>query len=234
MKYCYEYGSFNINYDIVYNDRKNLKIIVNPNKEVVVEAPINTNLELISNKVKKRAKWIYKQINFFDEFHPLTPPREYESGETHYYLGKQYILKVKEDIKNSVELFDNNLIINVKYRDNRKLIKDIIYSWYLNQAKIIFQNKLKEIEEKLDRYNFKSNKLIIKKLETRWGSCSKFGTITLNTELIKAPMNCIKYVILHELCHIKYKNHNQKFFRMLESVMPDWKKWKDKLEKTLS
>ncbi len=234
MKYCFEYGSFNIHYDIIYNGRKNLKIIVNPNEEVVVEAPINTDLALINSKIKKRAKWIYKRINFFDEFHPLTPPREYVSGETHYYLGKQYILKIEEGNKDSVELLDNNLIVNIKNRNDKKLIKEMLYSWYLTQAKIIFQKKLNEIEEKLEKYNFKSNKLIIKKLETRWGSYSKFGTITLNTELIKAPMNCIKYVILHELCHIKYKNHNEKFFKLLELVMPDWKKWKDKLEKTLS
>jgi predicted metal-dependent hydrolase len=71
-------------------------------------------------------------------------------------------------------------------------------------------------------------------MKTRWGSCTPGGTITLNLHLIKAPRRCIEYVILHELCHLINHKHDTKFYQLLNSMMPNWKKWKEKLEITLS
>ncbi|MBU4485696.1 MAG: M48 family metallopeptidase, partial [Candidatus Delongbacteria bacterium] len=76
-------------------------------------------------------------------------------------------------------------------------------------------------------------KIVVKKMKTRWGSLSQSGILTINIELIKAPKECIDYVITHELCHLKYKDHSPKFYKLLESILPEWKKLKHKLELSL-
>jgi len=77
-------------------------------------------------------------------------------------------------------------------------------------------------------------KLSIKRMKTRWGSLSDKGTVTLNTDLIRAPKECIDYVVTHELCHLKYHDHSPEFYALLDSIIPGWKKVKDRLAVTLS
>ncbi len=72
--------------------------------------------------------------------------------------------------------------------------------------------------------------LILRRLKTRWGSCSKAGRILLNTELVQAPVECIDYVIVHELCHLKVPDHSPAFHRLLNACMPDWQRRKERLE----
>jgi len=68
----------------------------------------------------------------------------------------------------------------------------------------------------------------------RWGSCNTIDKITINPEIIKAPTKCIEYLIIHEMCHLIEKNHTKKFYEILSNKMPDWQRWKDKLENKLS
>lgn len=85
-----------------------------------------------------------------------------------------------------------------------------------------------------NRKEIKVKDLIIRKMSTRWGSCTPAGTITLNLNLIKAPRRCIEYVIIHELCHLVYHKHDARFYKLLHSLMPNWEKWKERLEVTLA
>jgi len=95
MLHKYQYGKTTINYQVKFADRKTLKINVHPDKSIETIAPIGTSLQAIAQKVEKRARWIVEQQRFFDAFLPRTPIRQYLSGETHKYLGKQYLLKTR-------------------------------------------------------------------------------------------------------------------------------------------
>ena len=103
--------------------------------------------------------------------------------------------------------------------------------WYLARAKINFGAE--PIIALFENRGVSPSGIYIKQMENRWGSCTKSGKIFLNNELIKAPRSCIEYVITHEMCHLLHPNHTKDFFTLLSSVMPDWEKWKNKLERIM-
>jgi len=123
------------------------------------------------------------------------------------------------------------------YTQDKSKVKDIVEEWYLSKAKDKFHLIAKPLFE-----NFKSKHnlslftyhLSLRNMPTRWGSCTPKGKIILNPELIKAPKGCIEYVIIHELCHLVHHDHTQKFIDLQTKEMPDWEKWKNKLEKLLA
>ena len=136
---------------------------------------------------------------------------------------------VKKDKKASVSLAKNQIHItttkSVNESDNNKRLLE---RWYEERTKIILAEQLKKVFKNFDYKQMPD--LIIRKMEKRWGSYLKNGKIILNPELIKASKDCIDYVIIHELCHVKYKKHDKHFFKMMDSKIPNWGKIKEKLE----
>ncbi len=226
-----QYGSHQINYFVVYSDRKTLGITVTPDLDVLVKAPINSSIEKIKEKIIKKAPWIIKQQSFFLSFHPKTPARRYIGGETHLYLGRQYLLKVEFGKVESVKL--KGKFIEVKTTDKSR-VKELVKAWYLCHAKSKFSEIAQPLIEKFKKYKVEPNSIVFREMSTRWGSCTPKGKIILNPELIKAPKGCIEYVVIHELCHLIYHDHTRKFINLQNKEMPDWEKWKTKLENLLS
>lgn len=108
--------------------------------------------------------------------------------------------------------------------------EELMKNWYREHAKIKFAEIAEPIITRFAKYGAKPSAIYIQEMENRWGSCTPKGKIILNTELIKAPKPCIEYVITHELCHLLHHDHTKAFFELLEVEMPDWKRWKNKLE----
>lgn len=225
-----QFGSRTINYQLIYSARKTLGITVTPDMEVIVKAPMNTAFDRVEEKVKKRAPWILKQQSYFLSFHPKTPAKKFVNGETHLYMGRQYRLKVTEGKTNSVRY--KGRYIEVVAKDKSK-VKELILQWYREHAKRKFAEIAEPLIQSFKRHNVKPSGLYIQDMPKRWGSCTPKGKIILNPELIKAPKACIEYVIIHELCHLIYHDHTQKFFDLQTKEMPDWTRWKERLEKTL-
>ena len=238
MTSAIQFGSKKIDFRLEYSNRKTLGITVNPDLSVIVKAPVDTSLEKVKEKLRKKAPWIIRQQSFFLYFHPKTPARKFIGGETHLYLGRQYQLKVKsEKLKvKSEEAKLHGRFLEIYTQDKSK-VKDIVEEWYLSKAKDKFHLIAKPLFE-----NFKSKHnlslftyhLSLRNMPTRWGSCTPKGKIILNPELIKAPKGCIEYVIIHELCHLVHHDHTQRFIDLQTKEMPDWEKWKNKLEKLLA
>lgn len=226
-----QYGATVIEYDIEFAQRKTLSICVNPDSTVCLKAPINATLEQIQQKVHKRACWILKQKRFFESFGTPTTKREYISGESHLYLGRQYMLRVKESNMNAVH-YQNN-IIEVECR-HKKDVGILLQTWYRQRANIKFPEYAQPIIEQFSIYGVKPQSLSIKKMDKRWGYCTIDGHITLNPRLICAPRCCIEYVITHELCHLIYRSHKKDFYTLLSKEMPHWEKWKNKLERIMT
>jgi predicted metal-dependent hydrolase len=225
------YGKKEIGYELQISDRKTLGIAVYPDMNVVVTAPENVSKEKIQEKVKSKARWILKQLRAFEKYQPLSKPKEYVSGETHLYLGRQYVLKVEKAVDNQVKL--KGKYLRVKTRNKGKA-EELLYDWYRFKAQIHFNSILEDLLPEFEKHDLKIKELNIRKMNTRWGSCTPGGVITLNLHLIKAPKRCIEYVILHELCHLIHHKHDAAFYRLLNSKMPHWKRWKEKLEITLA
>lgn len=225
-----KYGSQFISFDLEYKRRKTLEISVYPDLSVKVKAPIQKTFDEVINKVRNRAGWISEQQYFFSLYLPKQPPKQYKSGETHYYLGRQYRLKVNKSHDELVVLNRGILNVYTQDRNNLSQTKLLMEEWYRSRARDKFQERLKLCCDKVKKYRIRIPDFEIRKMSKRWGSFSKNGMMILNYHLIKAPSHCIDYVIMHELCHSKHFNHGKEFYKLLTQVMPDWERRKKRLE----
>ena len=228
-----KYGRERIAFQVIYTERKTMEIAIHPNAKVIVKAPTETATDRISAKMVKRARWIKKQLNFFQQFDPRTPPRQYVGGETHLYLGRQYRLKIKKGGKSDVKLKGAYFQISTPAPKHRETIKGQIDNWYKEHAQNIFSQRLEICFKKAKSLKVPFPKIQLRRMRKRWGSCSKVGDILLNTELIKAPLYSIDYVIMHELCHLKVHTHNNGYYKLLSKYMPDWERRKERLERVI-
>jgi len=176
----------------------------------------------------KKWGWIQKQINELERYQKPEHKKEYLSGESFYYLGRQYMLKIEQGNQEGVKISPGVIsLYSSQSPTNSRHNQTIFNEWYLERCNLIFK---KELVLALKDYNIKILPNIkIREMKTRWGSYYK-GTINLNPKLLQAPKIAIRYVITHELCHTDYKDHSPQFYALLESRMPDWKKIKEELE----
>lgn len=224
------YGTTRIDFNIDYANRKTLGITVNPDGSVGLKAPTCATLEDIREKVRRRAAWILRQKRYFESFGVPTTERQYISGESHLYLGRQYMLRIKESDQNVVH-YQNN-ILEIECR-NKKEAKKVLQQWYLERAEVKFAEYAKTIVEHFTVYGVKPQSISVRKMEKRWGNCTKDGDIYLNPRLICAPRGCVEYVITHEMCHLIHRNHSKEFYALLSKEMPQWERWKAKLERMM-
>lgn len=208
------YGRRTINFSLLYCDRKTMEISVYPDSTVIVKAPVQSDISLIEKKVTKRARWILRQLNYFKQFNPKTPERCYVTGETHLYLGKQYRLKLVEGSENSVKLSRGFFHVTCRSEPTPDTARKFLNQWYLEKAQLQFTKSMDCCWQKFDGLGINKPGLSIKRMQKRWGSLSEKGTVTLNTDLIRASKECIDYVIMHELCHLKYYDHSTAFYML--------------------
>ncbi len=237
------YGSEVIHYDVIRKNgalnprrqatKKQIVIKVHPDRKVVATVPENTSKEAIQEAVNKRAKWIWKHLSDFSSLKEHVLPRQYISGETQFYLGRRYMLKVivEPNASPSVKLLRGRLVVsrNDHQNCNASMVKALIDKWYVDRAKLIFNERLQLMLVKATWVTKQPNFKVMS-MKKQWGSCSAKGNLVLNPHLVKASKESIDYVILHELCHIAEHNHSDKFWRLLSEVMPDWKEKKIKLD----
>jgi predicted metal-dependent hydrolase len=221
-----KYGNRIITYTLIHRSRKTLGITVTPEKQVIVRCPYNASLDKINKVIHKRLKWISNKLSYFESLPALIPERKYISGETHYYLGKQYRLKIIKSPWEMVKLKGAYIFVFTQKGDNKRIVELLLDSWYRDKAEKRFNIILNNWIPKFNKYNVSKPRIVIKKMNKRWGSCNTKNKITLNQELIKTPIQCINYVIVHELCHMKYRNHDKEYYKLLSLVFPEWNKKK--------
>jgi predicted metal-dependent hydrolase len=226
-----QFGSKEIEFSWEYATRKSLSITVTPDMQVLVKAPVSASAEDIKKRIRKRAAWIIRQQNFFLMFQPRTPEKKYVSGETHLYMGRQYQLKIVKGKEDMVRLKGRHIEVATA---NRNKVKQLVKNWYRGHARSKFNEIAAPLIHKFKRYQVIPSSIEMRTMQKRWGSCTPGGKLILNPELIKAPRGCIEYVIVHELCHLLYRDHTQKFLDLQTKEFRDWKKWKSILEKMLA
>ena len=227
------YAKETIDFNVFYVDRKTMEIAVHPDTMVVIKAPVGTDFTEVRKRVVRRAGWIKRQLDYFRQFEPRTPGRSYVGGETHLYLGKQYRLKISCGAMDSVKLIRGHFCIKVKGNATPDKVKRLLEEWYVDKAAFRFRESFDRNWPHFEKLASSKPRIQIRRMRKRWGSLSKAGTLTLNTDLVRAPKECIDYVIIHELCHLHYHDHGPGFYRVLEKVMPDWEKRKHMLELAL-
>lgn len=241
---AFYYGNDMIHYDVIRKSQnskvssskavaRKVVIKVHPDQRVVATVPHDATDDSIQEAMLKRARWIWQNIEEFAKQKDYVLPKRYVSGETQFYLDRRYVLKVLIDSEqvSNVKLSRGKLNVTLRkdFDDRVVKVKPLIDKWYQHKAKAIFHERLNKMLPKAtwvtDIPSFR-----VMAMKKQWGSCSTKGNLMLNPHLIKAPKECIDYVILHELCHIAEHNHSEKFWRLLTQVMPNWKEIKAKLD----
>jgi predicted metal-dependent hydrolase len=228
--HCVPYGSQNITFALEYSPRKTLAIEVHPDCSILVKAPTGETIEAISAKVSHRACWIAKQQRQFDRYAPLLPAPEYISGEGYRYLGRQYRLKLIEGSIDRIRLWQGRLEVITYPPFDSTRVERMISNWFRDRAFAIFQEQYKYCTQLVSVYGIDHlSGFELRSMSKRWGSCTPSGKIFLNPLLVRASKDCIDYVIIHELCHLRFPNHSTSFYKLLEIVLPDWSDRKARL-----
>jgi predicted metal-dependent hydrolase len=234
MRGSITYAGQRIDYRARHSARKTLAISIHPDGTVEVVAPTGTDQMVIAQRLLRRAGWVMQQRRYFDQFQPRTPERRYVGGETHLYLGRQYRLKIKSGAEDSTRLKGGYFRITVAGEPSPEQVRVLLADWYREHADAKLRERFEAITERFSRILARTPSLTIRPMQRRWGSHSGKGRITLNCDLIRAPLPCIDFVIVHELAHGRHPNHGRAFFDLLSQMMPDWEKWKLALERMLA
>ncbi len=217
-----------IQIEIIKKDIKNMHLsVLPPDGKVRVSAPNNLSDESIIMFVKTKLGWIKKQQEKF-ELQPRQSEREYVSGETLYVWGHQYFLQVEHNQKkNSLVLVGNKAILSVRKESTAKQREKFVNEWYRSLLKTEVEKYLPKWEAITGLY---CDSWQSKYMTTKWGTCNtSTRKIWLNLQLAKKPIECLEYVILHELAHLKVKNHGPDFVAILDLHMPYWRECKKML-----
>jgi len=232
-KHSIIYGGKIIEFEIQRKNVKNINLNVKPDMSISVSASDKVPLDYILDFVKSKAPWIIKNVGYFKDVQPEhAEDKVYLSGETFKYLGKQYRLKVEEtDELEGVKYYRGYIYLSVKDKHKYGRKEKLMDDWYRAKAEEKFTESLDRMYPFVEKYGIAKPKIHIRMMKARWGSCTpEKQSILLNSELIKAPKLCIDYVVLHELIHFKYRNHDSDFYDFLTSLMPDWKQRKEILD----
>lgn len=217
---------------VIRKNIKNMHLYVKPpDGHVEVSVPRQLSDDSIAMFIRTRVGWIRKQQKrFLDQ--PRQSEREYVSGETLYVWGKQFFLQVEySNKKNALELNGDKAILSVRQDSTAKQRENYVNEWYRELLKA-------EIEKCLPKWEgltgLHCSGWQTKYMTTRWGTCNtQTGKIWINLQLAKKPYECLDYVILHELAHLRVKDHGPRFIAILDEYMPYWREIRELLNKNI-
>lgn len=228
-----KYDGITIPYIINYGKRKNMYICIKE-CEVTVKVPINISEKRVQDFIKTKVEWIYKSIQKQEVV--LENKIKYENGEQIKILGQTYTLQVELSNKkrSTINIENKNIIIKINEQFKNQP-KEVVKQEIKKQIEKLYESIAKNevegaMEEITSIVGLRPNEYRIKKLKRAWGNCSSKKIISINMEVVKFQREFIQYVVLHEVCHLKYMNHSKMFWNMVEKYMPNYKEIK-KLQK---
>lgn len=217
-----------IDVDVVLKDIKNIHLSVHPPAgKVRIAAPLRMDLDTIRVFAITKLAWIKNQQQKLREQERETP-REYLDRESHFVWGKRYLLKlVERDAAPSVELKHNKMILQLRPAASHEKKQEVLDAWYREQLKRTVPPLVTKWEKAL---GVKAENVFVQKMKTKWGSCNPgAGNVRLNTDLAKKPLQCLEYILVHELTHLVERHHNDRFTALMNAHMPQWRHYRELL-----
>ena len=219
---------FDFPVEVIRTDRKKSVSIYFEKDSVKVRVPKSLSERRIRELITRRAPWIKKKIKEVLD-RPSVKQKEYVSGETFLYLGRNYRLKVSRGEENSIKLKGGYLVATTLINDRspEETIRSMLVSWYRQHA----ENRLGEKTDRLAKIvGVLPNSIKVRDYKSRWGSCSSSGDISYNWKIILTPHRIVDYVIVHELCHLLEHNHSRQYWKHVERYVSDWRDCRDWLK----
>ncbi len=214
--------------DIHKKNIKNMHLQVKPpDGHVVISAPSSMDDKAIEVYARTNLSWIKKQIEKYQQ-QPREDKRQYVSGETIYIWGRQYFLKfIPSSQRNSFDIQGNKVILSMRENSTVKQRE----AYVREQYRLILKKEIERILPKWEKITgLYCDSWHTKYMTTRWGTCNiEKKKIWINLQLVQKPVQCLEYVILHELIHLIEKTHNSKFTAYMDAYMKDWRKVRKEL-----
>jgi predicted metal-dependent hydrolase len=214
--------------DVVRKDIRNIHLSVHPPAgKVRIAAPLRMDLDTIRVFAITKLAWIKSQQKKLREQDRETP-REYLDRESHYLWGKRYLLTmVEKDAAPSVELKHNRMILQLRPATSHEKKQAVLDAWYRERIKEVAPPLIARWERII---GVKSGRFFVQKMKTKWGSCNPGPkSIRLNTDLARKPLQCLEYIVAHELTHLLERHHNDRFTALMDAHMPQWRQYREML-----
>ena len=214
--------------DVKRTNRKKTASIKIEQGVVQVIVPQNLPQKEIDDLLKQKSDWIRKKL-IIQQSVPVSKPKEFVSGESFTYLGRNYRLKVLTGQLQPVKLKQGYLQVTVpvEQKSDQALIRKLLQDWYLDRAS-------KKLEQKTVKYaqqiGVQPSKIRVREYKSRWGSCSVRGEVSYNWRIIISPNPVVDYVVVHELCHLIHHNHSKQYWNQVRSIVPDYQSKRDWLK----
>lgn len=219
----------NLSAEVEWKEIKNVHLTVYPpDAHIHISAPMSMSEEAVRLFLITRISWINERVTQILDQNRQTP-REYVSGENHYFKGRRYRLWILyHNAPAKVEIQGNEYIkLYVREGTTKERRAEVLREWYRSEFKLMLPSLIAKWECVL---GVKVNKWEVKQMKTLWGSCNHSKrNIIFNLELIKKPIHCIEYIVVHELLHIKVRLHNEEYTALLTQYFPNWRHVKDEL-----
>ncbi|MFA6571098.1 MAG: SprT family zinc-dependent metalloprotease [Bacteroidota bacterium] len=207
-------------HSLVRTNRKTLSIIIDKEGNLIVRAPLRLHQKDILHFVEKNSKWINKKKEEQKIKQKDSIQKSFSEGTKILFLGKEQTLKITSDTKYAVHRNKTDLILHSKYS---VVARSIVIQWFYSNAKNIIPQRVQLYTDKIGSI---PNRIRITGAVRRWGSCSSKKNLNFSWRLIMAPIEVIDYVVVHELCHFLQMNHSKKFWRLVESIIPEYKEYR--------
>ena len=225
-----------IEYDIKYNAKKNVNILVKPDLTVKVSAPrwvLKGEVERILNQ---KSTWILDNLEKQRQIIREEKINIFENGHSIWFEGEKYRLYYRASDYNDILFTEDQIIVYTKRIDDLEYSQKVLKNWFKDYAMSVYMSVLDKYYNRMVRkYDLPKYTLQIREMKTRWGTCTPSKKrVTLNLNLIYAPVEYVEYVALHELTHFLELYHNKRFYSILEEFMPDYKERQEKLNKEYS
>jgi predicted metal-dependent hydrolase len=227
-----QFGRTLLAYQIRRSQRRStVSIAVVPNEGLVVTAPEKATTQRLDVLVRRKGAWIAQRLKQQDELPPALPEREFVSGETFKYLGRQYRLLVKVGAPGCrVRLqgpYLNLILVKALTASQRALrARQALVEWYRNKARDYLPQRAVQWARKL---GLPEPRIVVAEPPKRWGSTAKNGTVRINWRVLQCPVSLVDYVLAHELVHLVHEDHSRAFWATLGAIMPDYEERKKRL-----
>ncbi len=202
---------------------KSVRLKVFPSCEIKLSVPLDTPTDWIETFLLSKTSWMEEKLIAFEKTRAIEKELHIQSGTSTRLLGRQLIIRVVTATRKHVEKVDNELFLYTPFPNNQDDIDHQFNNWWQKTSKQYYLDVLEKLYPIVQKHGVGKPKLVVKKMQTLWGSCSiRNSNININYYLMKAPAPCIEYVLLHELSHFLYSKHNKDFYDFITIHMPDW------------
>ncbi len=197
---------------------------VHTDGRVTLAIPMRISREVAIGWTLQQKPWLARQ---FQRLATLPSLPGYRDGETHTYLGLPHRLKIVQGARNGVQQEDGVITIHLRGTVTLEKTERVLMDWYRARAEEILNDLVDQWYPRLEPAATARPTVKMRRMKARWGSCNaRTRSILFNTHLIRAPLSCVEYVVVHEICHLKHSGHSRAFYHLLGTLLPDWKERK--------